>query len=99
MREVSGVRLDRPGFGRESGDVLYGCVGETGQDVGQILAHWDGEPAAAFDNGENGGHARAGLRAADMDPVLAPSRHRTHGVLGHVIAERSEEHTSELQSP
>jgi serine/threonine protein kinase len=87
MREVSGVRLDRPGFGRESGDVLYGCVGETGQDVGQILAHWDGEPAAAFDNGENGGHARAGLRAADMDPVLAPSRHRTHGVLGHVIAE------------
>ena len=39
---------------------LYGRVGQTGQDVGQIFSHRDGEPAAAFDNGENGGHARAG---------------------------------------
>ena len=61
----------RPGFRREFGGLAHGCVGETGQDVGQIFAHRDGDPAAAFDNGEDSGYARPGLRAADMDPILS----------------------------
>jgi len=65
------VCFGRPGFWGESGDPLDGCVGETGQDVGQIFANRDGEAAAAFDDGEDSGYARPGLGTADMDPILA----------------------------
>jgi len=63
------VCLYRPCRGRESGDALDGHVGESGQDGGEVVAHRNAEPAAAFDDGEDGGDTRSGLRAADMDPV------------------------------
>jgi len=55
----------------ELGDLLNGLVGKSGQDLVQVVADRDSEPAAAFDHGEDRGHTRPGLLAADMDPVFA----------------------------
>jgi hypothetical protein len=76
-----------PSGGSEIGDALDGDVGESGHDVGEIVADRNLESSAAFDHGEDCGYARSGLLAADVDPVLSARRDRTHGVLGQVIAQ------------
>jgi len=55
----------------EIGDLLNGLVGKSGQDLIQVVADRDPEPAAAFNHGEDGGNTRSGLLAADMDPVFS----------------------------
>jgi hypothetical protein len=55
-------------------DALTRRIGKPGQDVGEVIARWDFEPAAAFDNGEDGGDLRPGFFAAQMQPVLAIMR-------------------------
>jgi len=62
-----------PGGRCKFGEALDGCIGESWQDVSQIVAHRDLHASAAFDDGEDRGHARSGLLAADVDPVL-PAR-------------------------
>ena len=64
------MRFGCPGSGREFDYALDGHVTESGQDLGEVVAYPDVEPAAAFDDGEDGGHARSSLWAADVDPVL-----------------------------
>ena len=58
-----------PGGRSKFGEALDGCIGESGQDGGEVVAHRNAEPAAAFDDGEDCGHARSDLLAADVDPV------------------------------
>ena len=67
-----------PCSGRERGDALDGHVCESGQDIGEVVAHRNAEPAAAFDDGQDGGDAWSGLRAADMDPVGSAKGHGPH---------------------
>ena len=55
----------------EIGELLDGPVGETGQDVSQIVAHLDLHASVAFDDGEDRGHTRCGLLTADMNPVFS----------------------------
>ena len=63
-------------FGGPSGrskvcDALNGRVGKPGQRVGEVIAHRDFEATAAFDHGDDGGHARSGRFASDVDPVAS----------------------------
>ena len=59
-------------YGRcEVGDLLNGLVGKSWQDLVQVVANRDHEPAAAFNHGEDRGHTRSGLLAADVDPVFS----------------------------
>jgi hypothetical protein len=53
----------------EFGNALYGRVAEAGQDLGEVVPYPDLKPAAAFDDGQDGGNAWSSLWAADMDPV------------------------------
>jgi len=48
--EVGGGVPGSPGGGSEIADTLYRCVGESGQDVGEVFAYRDLQPAAAFDH-------------------------------------------------
>ena len=63
-----------PGSGPSGGRVLANALDRElrhpGQNRGQVLPEGHLEPAAAFDDGKNGGHFRPCLLAADMDPVL-----------------------------
>ena len=52
----------------EIGDLLNELVGKSGQDLVQVVADRYPEPAAAFNHGEDRGHTRSGLLAADMYP-------------------------------
>jgi len=60
-----------PGGGGKFRDSLKGRVGKPRQDVGEVIAHWDFEATAAFDHGDDGGHARSGRFASDVDPVAS----------------------------
>jgi hypothetical protein len=55
----------------EIGDTLDGSVGESGQDIGEVISNRDLEPAATFDNRQNRRHAGSSLLASDVDPVLS----------------------------
>src|SRR6516165_5414645 len=68
-------------------DALDGCVSESGQNVGEVIANGDFESAAAFDHGEDSGYARSGLFAPDMDPVISANCDGPHRVLRKVVAE------------
>ena len=70
----------------EIGDLLNRLVGKSGQDFIQVVADRDPEPAAAFNHGEDRGHTRSGLLAADMDPVFSAQRYAAHGIFRHVVA-------------
>jgi hypothetical protein len=61
----------RPCSRGEIGDALNGRIGESRQDVSEVIADGDLEPPAAFDNGEDRRHAGLGLFAADVDPIAA----------------------------
>ena len=60
-----------PCGGCEISDLVNGPVGKSGQDLVQVVADRDPEPAAAFNHGEDRGHTRPGLLAADVDPVFS----------------------------
>src|SRR6266567_1498794 len=75
-----------PGSRGKVSEVLKGRVRESGQDVGEVVAHRDFEPAAAFDHGEDSGYARSGLFTADVDPVFSTQGYAAHGVFRQVVA-------------
>jgi hypothetical protein len=62
-------------------------VSEPGQDLGEVIAHWDFEAAAAFDHGDDSGHARSGSFAPDVDPVTSAKGDWPHRVFRKVVAE------------
>ena len=47
------------------------CVRESGEDLGEVIAHRDFEAAATFDHGDDSGYTRPGRFAPDVDPVAA----------------------------
>jgi hypothetical protein len=57
------------------------------QDVGEVMAHRDVEPATAFDHGDDCGYSRSGLLAPDMDPVASANGDGPHRILCDVGAE------------
>jgi hypothetical protein len=59
-----------PCGGWEVGEVLIGPVGKSWQDLVQVVGDRDPESAATFDHGEDRGHTRSVLLAADVDPVF-----------------------------
>lgn len=60
---------------------MDGAVGQTGQDVGQILADGDIQFAAALDDAENGGDLWSRFFTSQVQPVLPTNRNRPHRVL------------------
>jgi hypothetical protein len=66
---------------------LKRCVRKPGQDVGEVIAHWDFKASAAFDHGDYGGYTRSGRFAPDVDPVAAAKGDRPHGVFRQVVTE------------
>ena len=70
----------------EIGDTLHLCVGQPREDICEVFADGDPEPAATFDHGEDRSHTRSGLLAADVDPVFSAQRYAAHGVFRQVVA-------------
>ena len=66
---------------------LDGAVSQAGQDVSQVVADGDFEPAATFDHRQNCRHASSRLLASYMDPIFPAKSYRAHGVFGQVIAQ------------
>ncbi len=78
--------LSSPGRRSKVWEALDRNIGKPGQNRGQIVAHWDVDASAGFDDREDGGDFGSGLLTSDVDPVFATERHRTHGVFGEVVA-------------
>ena len=60
-----------PCIRREICDELDGHVCQSGQDLMKVFADRDAKLAAVLNHGEDCGHPRSGLLAADVDPVFA----------------------------
>ncbi len=71
----------------EIGDLLNGLVVKSWQDLVQVVANRDPEPAAALNHGDDRGHTRSGLLAADLDPVFSAQRYAAHGIFRQVVAQ------------
>jgi hypothetical protein len=69
-----------PGGGSELGDALDGGIGESREDVGEVVANRYLKPPAAFDDRQDCCHAWSRLFAADVDPVLSACCNWAHGV-------------------
>jgi hypothetical protein len=53
-------------------------TGKPGENRGQVVAHWDFQPAAAFHDRQNRCNLGSRLWTADVYPVLAPQSHGAH---------------------
>ena len=84
---MHGRHFGDPGCGSNVCDALKRCVRKPGQDVGEVIAHWDFKASAAFDHGDYGGYTRSGRFAPDVDPVAAAKGDRPHGVFRQVVTE------------
>ena len=73
LSEAGGV-----GGGGEFDERLDGAVSESGEDVGQVAAYGDIEPAAAFDNREDGSDLRSSFFASQVQPVTSSDRNGPH---------------------
>ncbi len=67
MGLVSGV-----GSWGERSKALDGAVGQSGQDISQVLADWNAKTTAALDHREDGGDLRAGFLAARWSQFRRP---------------------------
>lgn len=75
-----------PSRGSDFRDVLNRCVCEATQDVGEVFADRGFESPTAFHNRKDGGYARAGLFAADVDQIRSAKCDRAPGVFGKIGA-------------
>ena len=57
------------------------------QPGSKVFAHRDVQSSAAFYRGENRRDLRRGLWTSDVHPILSTKSHRSHRVLGQVIAQ------------
>jgi hypothetical protein len=55
----------------------HGGVGEAWRDVGEVVAHPNLEPSAAFNHREDRRHARSSLFATDVNPVFSARSSRS----------------------
>jgi len=53
-------------------------IGKPGENHGQVVAHWEFQPAAAFHDRENRRNLGSRQWAADVYPVLPAQGHGTH---------------------
>jgi hypothetical protein len=63
--------LSDPRSGSKVWEALDGEIGKPGENSGQIVAHWEFQPAAAFHDRENRRNLGSRLWTADVDPVLS----------------------------
>ena len=70
--------LRNPRSGSKVWEVLDRAISESGKNHGQVVAHWDFQPAAAFHDREDGRNLRSRLWTADVYPVLPAQSNRTH---------------------
>jgi hypothetical protein len=62
--------LGDPRNGSEVGEALDREIGKPGENRGQVVAHWEFQPAAAFHDRENRSNLGSRLLTADVYPVL-----------------------------
>ena len=70
--------LGDPRSGSKVWEALDREIGKPGENRGQIVAHWEFQPAAAFHDRENRRNLRSRLWTADVYPVLPAQSHGTH---------------------
>src|SRR5512139_1723261 len=76
-----------PGRGGQLSDPSDRPLAEFGKDVPKIVAQVDVQTPAGFHHRGNGGDFGSGLRAADMQPVLAAYGPRPHGSFAPVVVD------------
>ena len=80
--QITLALLDRMPGDPHSGSKVWEApdreIGKPGENRGQIVAHRDFQPAAAFHDRENRCNLRSRLWTADVQPVLSTESHRTH---------------------
>lgn len=60
-----------PGGRSAISEVVQWRIGETWQDVGEVIAHRDLQAATAFDHREDSRYPRSGVLTPDMDPIAS----------------------------
>ena len=76
-----------PRSGSKVWEALDREIGKSGENRGQIIAHWEFQPAAAFHDRENRRNLRSRLWTGDVYPVLPAQSHGTYGIFRKVIAQ------------
>src|SRR5664280_989249 len=79
--------LGDPRSGSTVWEALDREIGKPGENRGQVVAHWEFQPAAAFHDRQNRRNLGSRLWTADVYPVLSAQSHGTHGVFRKVIAQ------------
>src|SRR5438874_2575807 len=79
--------LDDPRGGRKLWEALEPEIDQPRQNRGQVVAHGEFQPAAAFHHRENRRNLGSRLWTADLYPVLSTQRHGTHRILRKVVAQ------------
>ena len=69
--------LGDPLSGSEVWEALDREIGKPWENRGQVVAHWEFQPAAAFHNRQNCRNLRSRPWTADVYPVLPVQSHRT----------------------
>ncbi len=77
--------LRDPRSGSKVWEALDRAMGEAGEKRGQVFAHGEFQPAAAFHDRQYRCNFRSRLWAADVQPILPHKGYRTHGILRQVI--------------
>lgn len=70
--------LGDPGSGSKVRETLDREIGKPWENRGQIVAHWELQPATALHQREKRRNLRSRLWAADGYPVLPAQSHGTH---------------------
>jgi hypothetical protein len=73
--------LRDPRSGSKVCEALDRAIGEPGEKRGQVFAHGEFQPAAAFHDRDYRCNLRSRVWATDVDPVLPTQSHGTHGIL------------------
>src|ERR1039458_826498 len=79
--------LGDPRSGSKLWEALDREIDKPGKNRGQVVAHWEFQPAAGFHDRENRRNLRSRLWASDVDPILPTKSYGTHRVLRQVIAQ------------
>jgi hypothetical protein len=70
--------LGDPRSGSKVWEALDREIGKPGENRGQIVAHWEFQPAATFHDRENRRDLRSCQWTADVYPVLPTQSHWMH---------------------
>src|ERR1039458_8105232 len=79
--------LGDPRSGSKLCEALDREIGKPGENRGQIVAHWEVQPAAALHDPKNEHNLGSRRWTADVYPVLPAQSHGTHRIFRKVIAQ------------